>query len=187
MRRISNAAFLCAIFVTTVFSSLFVSNAAWAIDSAEAFMSVTFGLPAARTQRRMENSGAEAFDFVRDGRLAMRGTFEHRSAIFIFGFHERRGLNHKAVYIASSGDAESDRALYDAFRSAYNSRFGRATERATPNRRVRGRITLQNSWRPNRDTVITLAYDPEVTNRFPGDSLGERPIHLIYSFTGWSR
>ena len=150
-------------------------------------MSATFGLSAARTQRRMENSGAVAFDFPREGRLVMRGTFEHRSAIFVFGFHNRRGLNHKSVYIASSGNAATDMAFYEAFRDAYNIRFGNTDERAAPNRRVRGRIALQNAWRPNRDTVIMLSYDPEITNRFPGDSTGERPIHLTYNFTRWTQ
>ena len=150
-------------------------------------MSATFGLSSARTQRRMENSGAVALDFIRDGMLTMKGTFENRSAIFTFGFHSRRGLNHKAVYIASSGNAESDRRFYDAFRQAYNARFGTTPERAVPNRTARGRIMLQNSWTPNRDTIILLSYNPEITNRFPGDSPADRPIRLVYNYTRWTR
>ena len=183
MKRVFNSARIFAIFIIIVFLSLFVSSDVWANDSADAFMSLTFGLPVARTQRRMENSGAVAFDFPREGRLAMKGTFENRSAIFIFGFGRRGGLNHKSAFIASSGNAATDRSLYEAFREAYNIRFGRTNERAIPNRRVRGRIAFQNSWRPNRDTTITLFYDPEITNRFPSDSTGERPIHLIYNYT----
>ena len=186
MRQVFSPARIGAIFLTAVFLSFFVPSAAWANDSAEAFMSATFGLSADRTQRRMENSGAVAFDFVRVGRLTMRGTFEHRSAIFVFGFHSRRGLNNKAVYIASSGNAESDRAFYDAFREAYNARFGRTEERALQNMRARGRITLQSSWRPNRDTIIMLSYNPEITERFPGNSPGSRPIHLVYNYTRWT-
>jgi len=191
MRQFLKRARISAFFVTAVFlislANLFVPGAAWAGDSAEAFMSATFGLSADRTQRRMENSGAIVLSPLRDGRLTMRGAFENRSAIFIFGFHNRRGLNHKSVYIASSGNADLDRALYEAFRGAYNVRFGNTDERAIPHRRVRGRLTFQNSWTPNRDTVIMLSYDPEITNRFPGDSPSDRPIRLIYNYTRWTR
>ena len=187
MKLTSNSARMCAFFVITAFLSLFVSSAAWAKDSAEAFMSATFGLSSARTQKRMENNGAVAFDYLRDGRLTMKGTFEYRSAIFIFGFHNKRGLNHKSVYLASSGEAASDRALYEGLREAYNIRFGKTDERAVPNRIVKGRIVLQNSWKPNKDTVISLSYNPEITNRFPGDFPGERPIHLIYNYTKWTK
>ena len=161
--------------------------AAWAGDSAEAFMSATFGLSSSRTQKRMENSGAVAADFIREGRLSMKGTFESRLSIFVFGFHAKRGLNHKSVYIASNGNAESDRAFYDALREAYNIRFGEIRERATPNTRAKGRIALRSTWRPNKDTIISLSYNPEVRNRFPGDSPGDYPIHLIYNYTKWTK
>jgi len=186
MKLVPNPARISAFFAA-VFFYLFVPGAVWAGDSAEAFMSATFGLSSARTQKRMENSGAVPFDFLRNGRLTMKGTFEYRSAIFIFGFHSKRGLNHKSVYLASSGSAESDRALYEGLRDAYNIRFGKTDERANPNRIAKGRITLQNSWKPNKDTVISLSYNPEITNRFPGDSPGERPIHLTYNYTKWTQ
>jgi hypothetical protein len=96
-------------------------------------------------------------------------------------------LNHKSVYLASSGDAASDRALYNAFREAYNARFGTTPERPLPNRRAKGRIMMQNSWKPNKDTIISLSYNPEITNRFPGDSPGNRPIHLSYNYTKWTK
>lgn len=150
-------------------------------------MSATFGLSSARTQKRMENSGATAVDFVRDGRLTMKGTFEYRSAVFMFGFHAKKGLNYKSAYLASSGNAGEDRALYDALRAAYNSRFGKTEERATGNLRAKGRIVLRSSWKPNKYTTIALSYNPEVMNRFPGDSPGDRPIHLIYTYTKWSQ
>ena len=185
MRRVLSSA-PRVLFAAAVFLSLFVSSAVWANDSAEAFMSATFGLSASRAQTRMENSGAVAFDFLRNGRLTMKGTFEHRSAIFIFGFHNKRGLNHKSVYLASSGNAASDRALYNAFREAYNVRFGKTDERAIESRTARGRITLQSSWQPNKDTIISLSYNPEMTNRFPGDSPRDRPIRLIYNYTRWT-
>ncbi|MDR1977717.1 MAG: hypothetical protein LBQ42_03175 [Synergistaceae bacterium] len=167
--------------------SVFFVNAVWGNDSAEAFMSATFGLSAARTQKRMERSGATASDFVREGRLTMKGTFEYRSAVFIFGFHAKKGLNHKSVYLASSGDAKSDRALYDALREAYGIRFGATEERATPDARAKGRIMLRSTWKPNKDTIISLSYNPNVTNRFPGESPGDRPIHIIYTYTKWTK
>jgi hypothetical protein len=156
-------------------------------DSAEAFMSATFGLSAARAQKRMERSGAIASDFVREGRLTMKGTFEYRPAIFIFGFHAKKGLNHKSAYIASSGDAASDRVLYDAFREAYNIRFGETKERATSNARATGRIMLRSTWKPNKDTFISLSYNPESAHRVPGESLGDYPIHIIYTYTKWTK
>jgi hypothetical protein len=167
--------------------SVFFPIAARADDSAEAFMSATFGLSAARTQKRMERSGAVAADFVRDGRLTMKGTFEYRPAIFIFGFHAKKGLNHKSAYIASAGDAKSDRTLYDAFREAYNIRFGETEERAAANSRATGRIMLRSTWKPNKDTIISLSYNPEVTHRFPGNSPGDHPIHIIYTYTKWTK
>jgi hypothetical protein len=150
-------------------------------------MSATFGLSAARTQKRMENSGATAADFVREGRLTMKGTFEYRPAIFIFGFHAKKGLNHKSVYVASSGDANSDRTLYEAFREAYNIRFGETKERATPNARAAGRIMLRTTWRPDKNTIVSLSYNPEITARFPGESPGDYPLHLIYTYTKWTK
>ena len=172
-----------------VFSSLTLLTplAAWAGDSAEAFMSATFGLSAARTQKRMERSGAVAADFVREGRLTMKGAFEYRPALFLFGFHAKKGLNHKSVYIASSGNAAADRTLYDAFREAYNIRFGETAERATSNTRAKGRIVLRSTWKPNKDTIISLSYNPEITTRFPGESPRDHPLHIIYTYTKWTK
>jgi hypothetical protein len=163
------------------------SSGSWAADSGEAFMSVTFGLSSARTQKRMENSGAAAGGFVRDGQLTMKGIFEGRPAIYVFAFHAKKGLNHKTVYIASSGDAASDRALYNGFREAYNIRFGKTDERAVQNLRAAGRIMLSSSWTPDKNTIISLSYNPEITNRFPGESPGDYPIHLSYNFLKWSQ
>jgi len=176
-----------ALFAVIVFLSLFASRAVCANDSAEAFMSATFGLSSARTQKRMENSGAVSSGFTSGGRLTMKGTFERRSAVFNFGFQDKKGLNHKSVYIASSGDTASDKALYDGLREAYNIRFGKTDERAAANRMAKGRIMYQNSWRPNKDTIISLSYNPEIAVRFPGDSPGARPIHIIYNYTKWTK
>jgi hypothetical protein len=162
-------------------------SASRAGDSAEAFMSVTFGLSSARTQKRMENSGAAAADFVRGGRLTMKGTFEGRAAIFAFGFHAKKGLNHKTVYIASSGNPSQDKALYNGFREAYNIRFGKTDERAAQNLRAAGRITLRSNWKPDKNTIISLSFNPEAKNRFPGESPGDYPIHLSYNFLKWSQ
>lgn len=178
---------LCFLVLCFATGAFFCLPAAGAGDSAEAFMSATFGLSSARTQKRMENSGAVAADFIRDGRLTMKGTFEYRSAVFMFGFHSKKGLNYKSVYIASSGSAAEDRAFYDALREAYNDRFGKTEERVTGNIRARGRIVLRSSWKPDKYTTIALSCNPEVTNRFPGDSPGDRPIHLIYSYTRWTQ
>jgi hypothetical protein len=167
--------------------SLALPSACRADGSAEAFMSTTFGLSSARAQKRMENSGAAVVNFPRGGQLTMKGTFEGRPAIFAFGFHAKKGLNHKTAYIASSGDAASDKALYDGFREAYNIRFGKTDERAAPNLRVAGRIMLRSNWKPNKDTVISLSYNPEAKNRFPGVSPGDYPIHLSYNFLKWAQ
>jgi hypothetical protein len=177
-----------AAFVAFFVLFLFVfPSASQAGGSADAFMSVTFGLSSARTRKRMENSGAAATDFIRGGRLTMKGTFEGRAAIFVFGFHAKKGLNHKTAYIASSGDPSADRALYNAFREAYNIRFGKADERAAQNLRATGRITLRSNWKPDKDTIISLSYNPEAKNRFPGESPGDYPIHLAYNFLKWSQ
>lgn len=173
---------LVAVLVFFIFA---VPSLSEANDSAGAFMSTTFGLSAKRTQRRMENNGATASDFVRNNRLTMKGDFEGRSAIFIFGFHPKKGLNQKAAYIASSGAPDSDRALYNALRQAYNIRFGEAEELAAEDYRKKGKITLRSSWRPNAYTTILLSYNPQLTERFPGDSPGFRAIHLIYTYTKW--
>ena len=156
-------------------------------DSAEAFMSVTFGLSSKRTQLRMERSGAEASGFIRDGWLSMEGLFEGRPAVFVFGFHARKGLDYKAVYLTSTGDGDEDKALYDALRRAYTARFGNTKESPLPNTWAEGRLLLNNVWEPDRYTTVTLSYNPEATNRFPGNSPGARPIHLIYQYSRWDK
>ncbi|MDR2522189.1 MAG: hypothetical protein LBC93_00580 [Synergistaceae bacterium] len=172
--------------LTVLLCTLFPVSA-WANDSAEAFMSVTFGLSAARAQKRMEQSGATASGYVREGQLSMKGSFEYRPAIFGFRFHAKKGLNHKAVYIASTGNPQEDRALYDAFREACNIQFGVVEERAAPDPRdKKGGLVLRSTWKPNKDTVISLSYNPALTNRVPNDSPASRPIHLIYNYTKWT-
>ena len=156
-------------------------------DSAEAFMSVTFGLSSKRTQLRMERSGAEASGFIRGGQVSMQGLFEGRPAVFSFGFHAKKGLNYKAVYLTSTGNGDEDNALYDALRRAYTARFGRTKEAPLPNIWAEGRLMLRNVWEPDRYTTIALTYNPEATNRFPGSSPGDRPIHLTYAYSKWNK
>lgn len=150
-------------------------------------MSATFGLSSKRTQLRMERSGAEASGYIRGGQLSMKGLFEGRPALFAFGFHPKKGLNYKAVYLTSTGKADEDDALYDALRRAYNARFGATREAPLPNIWAEGRLLLRNVWEPDRHTTITLSYNAEATNRFPGASPGQRPIHLTYSYSKWDK
>lgn len=150
-------------------------------------MSVTFGLSSKRTQLRMERSGAEASGFIRGGQLSMQGLFEGRPAVFSFGFHAKKGLNYKAVYLTSTGNGDEDNALYDALRRAYTARFGRTKEAPLPNIWAEGRLMLRNVWEPDRYTTIALTYNPEATNRFPGSSPGDRPIHLTYAYSKWNK
>ena len=188
-RRLFGAgALLVVFFMISFFSILFSPDAAEADnDSSEAFMSATFGLSSARTQKRMERSGAVAADFIRNGQLTMKGTFEYRRAIFVFGFHAKKGLNRKTTYIASQGDASSDRALYDGLRQAYGIRFGVTEERVATSPGAKGRIMFHSTWRPDKNTTIALSYNPEIANRFHGESPGDYPIHLSYIYTKWDK
>ncbi len=172
--------FLC---ITSIIFS-FV-NSALAQECAEAFMSATFGLSAKRTQLRMEGSGALASGFIKDGRLSMTGLFEGRPTIFAFVFHDKKGLKYKAAYLTSTGKASEDFAFYSSLRDAYNMRFGSVQERPLPSLNAGGRVMYRNVWTPDKNSTITLSYDPEATNRFPGDSPAKRPIHLIYDFSKW--
>ncbi|GHS94233.1 hypothetical protein AGMMS50276_06430 [Synergistales bacterium] len=134
----------------------------------------------------MEQSDAKAADFVRNGRLTMKGLFQSRASIFMFGFHAKHGLNHKTVYIASSGNPDSDRVLYEAFRDAYNISFGKTDEKMSQNLRATGKLIYRSNWKPNKDTIISLTYNPEAKNRFPGDSPGDYPIHISYNYLKWT-
>ncbi|NLL37438.1 MAG: hypothetical protein GX256_07960 [Fretibacterium sp.] len=175
------------IILLTFLTTFLLPSPASAQNSAEAFMSATFGLSSKRTQLRMERSGAEASDFIRDGRLSMKGLFEGRPALFIFGFHPKKGLNYKAVYLTSTGNSQKDYEFYENLRLAYTLRFGTVKERPLPNMRVEGKLMYRSVWTPNKYTTIALSYDPKATNRFPGESPGARPIHLIYSYSKWDK
>ncbi|MBQ7219601.1 MAG: hypothetical protein IJS28_01330 [Synergistaceae bacterium] len=158
------------------------SNAA--SNSADAFMSLTFGLTYARTQKRMENSGAATIT-PRKETLTMSGMFEGYPATYIFGFHNKKLLKSKSVYLQSMGDAETDRRFYEAVQKGFNAAYGSGKESPTVNNRAAGKIMLRNVWTPDRYTTITLTYNPEMSKRFPGNSLNSRFIQLIWKYDKW--
>lgn len=153
-------------------------------NSADAFMSLPFGHTFKRTQARMEKSGATV-KTPRGDSLTMEGYFEGRPASFAFGFYKQKLLKSKAVYIQSTGDAASDRSFYEALKAGYTRRFGSGKEAPIPNTWSPGRIMLRCAWTPDRYTTITLTYNPEMVKRFPGSSMKDRPIHLLYSYSKW--
>ena len=155
-----------------------------ASNSADAFMSLPWGHTFARTQKRMENSGATTLT-PRKESLTMQGYFENYQATFIFGFYKNKLLNAKSVYLKSMGDSEMDRQFYEALRKAYNATYGSTGETPTASTRNSGKIALQNVWTPNRYETITLTYNPEASKRFPGKSLSDRVIQIIYKYDKW--
>ena len=171
--------FLCALVVVA-----WLAPEAGAAGSADAFMSLTFGLTYARVQKRMENGGASVL-VPRKDTLTMEGMFEGYPATFIFGFHKQKILKSKAVYIMSMGDAEADRKFYEAVQKAYNAYYGSGKETPAASTRLKGKITLRNVWTPDRYTTITLSYDPAMSKRFAGSSLNSRFLQLICKYDKW--
>ena len=106
-----------------------------ASNSADAFMSLTFGLTYDRVQKRMQNSGALVVT-PRKETLAMSGMFEGYPATFIFGFHNKKILKNKSLYLQSMGNAENDRRFYEAVQKAYNAYYGSGKETPTVNNRA---------------------------------------------------
>ena len=155
-----------------------------ASNSADAFMSLTFGLTYDRVQKRMQNSGALVVT-PRKETLTMSGMFEGYPATFIFGFHNKKILKSKSLYLQSMGNAENDRIFYEAVQKAYNAYYGSGKETPTVNNRVAGKIMLRNVWTPDKYTTITLTYNPEMSKRFPGSSLNSRFIQLIHKYDKW--
>lgn len=155
-----------------------------ASNSADAFMSLTFGLSYERVQKRMQNSGAVVVT-PRKETLTMSGMFEGYPATFIFGFHNKKILKNKSLYLQSMGNAENDRNFYEAVQKAYNAYYGSGKETPTVNNRVAGKIMLRNVWTPDKYTTITLTYNPEMSKRFPGSSLNSRFIQLIHKYDKW--
>lgn len=171
---------LCAL----TFCLILSGEAFPASNSSEAFMSLPFGHSYARTQKRMENSGAKVLTPRKDT-LTMEGMFEGYPATFIFGFYKKKLLNHKAVYLQSMGDAEFYRKFYEAVQKGLNAAYGSGHETPTANTRAAGKIMLKNVWTPDRYTTITLTYNPEMSKRFPGSSLSGKFIQLIYKYEKW--
>lgn len=172
--------FLCALFLVVCLAG----EAFPASNSADAFMSLTFGLKYARVQKRMENSGANTITPRKDT-LTMEGMFEGYPATFVFGFHNKKILKSKAVYIMSMGNADNDRKFYEAVQKAYNAYYGSGRESPIASTRTKGKIMLRNIWTPDRYTTITLSYDPEMSKRFAGKSLSSRFLQLICKYDKW--
>ena len=154
------------------------------LNNSEAFMSLTFGLTYERVQKRMTNSGATVITPRKDT-LTMSGMFEGYPATFIFGFHKKKLLKTKALYLQSMGNAEADRKFYEAVQKSYNAYYGSGRETPTANTRAAGKIMLRNVWTPDKFTTITLTYNPEMSKRFPGSSLSSRFLQLIHKYDKW--
>ena len=164
---------------------LTLSNAAYSAQtSSEAFMSLPFGHPYARVQKRMENSGARVLTPRKDS-LTMEGMFEGYPATFIFGFYKDKVMSSKAVYLQSMGNADYDKRFYEAMQKGLNAQYGRTTEAPTANTRAVGKIMLKNVWTPDRYTTVTLTYNSEMSKRFPGSSLTSKFLQLIYKTAKW--
>ena len=172
--------FLCSLLLVAVIAC----EAHAASNSADAFMSLTFGLTYDRVQKRMQKSGAVVVTLRKDT-LTMSGMFEGYPATFIFGFHNKKILKNKSLYLQSMGNAENDRIFYEAVQKGYNAYYGSGKETPTVNNRVSGKIMLRNVWTPDKYTTITLTYNPEMSKRFPGSSLNSRFIQLIHKYDKW--
>ncbi len=175
------------ILLSILFMMIAFSSRAEAVsNSADAFMSLPFGHTYARTQKRMENSGARVLT-PRKETLTMEGMFEGYPATFIFGFYKNKVLKNKSVYLQSMGNAEADRSFYEALQRAYNASYGSGRETPVANTRKSGKIMLRNIWTPDRYATITLTYNPEASRRFPGRkiSASDRFIQIIYKTEKW--
>lgn len=176
---------IAGIFLALLLVLLYVRESG-AATNADAFMSLPFGHSLTRTQKRMEKSGA-VMTAVKEEYLSMEGYFEGKPAVFVFGFDRKKGLKSKAVYIQSSGSSDTDRNFYNILLQAYTAQYGKVRETPQPNTWREGRIMLNSVWTPDRYTTITLMFNPEATRRFPGSGLGQRPIHLIYTYSKWDK
>lgn len=162
------------------------SGKAWALsNSSEAFLSLPFGHTFARTQKRMENSGARVLT-PRKETLTMEGFFEGYPAMFVFSFYKNKILSSKSVYLQSMGDPEYDRRFYEALQKGFNSSYGSTRESPSANTRKSGKIILKNVWTPDRYTTVTLTYNAEASRRFPGNSLSDRFIQIVYKSSKWN-
>ena len=155
-------------------------------NSSEAFLSLPFGHPFARTQKRMEKSGARVLT-PRKESLTMEGYFEGYPATFVFVFYKNKVLSSKTVYLQSMGNAEYDKKFYDALQKGFISSYGAVKNSPAVNNRDAKKILLRNVWTPDRYTTITLTYNSEASKRFPGNSLGDRFITVVYKSSKWDK
>ena len=172
------------IIFAVIFLTLSAYEALAASNSSQAFLSLPFGHTYARTQKRMENSGAKVLTPRKDS-LTMEGMFENYPATFIFGFHKNKILKTKSVYLQSMGNADYDKKFYEELRKGMNALYGKTQETPTANTRAAGKIMLKNVWTPNKYTTITLTYNSEMSKRFPGSSLTSKFIQIIYKSDKW--
>ena len=170
--------------ILAVMAVILSATACSASNSSEAFLSLPFGHTYARTQKRMENSGAKVLVPRKDS-LTMEGMFENYPATFIFGFYKDKLLKMKSVYLQSMGNAEYDRIFYEALQKGMNALYGKTQETPSANTRAAGKIMLKNVWTPDKYTTITLTYNPEMSKRFPGSSLTSKFIQVIYKYDKW--
>ena len=172
------------IILAVIFVMIAACGAFSAQTSSEAFLSLPFGHTYARTQKRMENSGAKVLTPRKDS-ITMEGMFENYPATFIFGFYKNKLLKTKSVYLQSMGNPEYDQKFYEALQKGMNALYGKTQETPTANTRAAGKIMLKNVWTPDKYTTITLTYNPEMSKRFPGSSLTSKFIQVIYKYDKW--
>lgn len=173
------------VFIFFIINIFFAANHALALsNSADAFMSLPFGHNYNRTQKRMENSGAKV-ETPRPESLLMSGYFEGFQTEFAFTFYKKKLLKSKAAYLKSTGSQSKDKNFYELLKKGFERQFGRGREMPVENSLVNGRIMMRNTWTPDRYTTINLIYNAEATKRFPGSSVKDRPIHIIYNYSKW--
>ena len=173
-------------FLSTFFIFIFSGEALALSNSADAFMSLPFGHNYERTQKRMTNSGAKVIT-PRKESLTMEGMFEGYPATFVFGFYKNKILKSKAAYLQSMGDAEKDSKFYMNLQKSFNRAFGSGHETPNLNRRNSKKLIMQNVWTPDRYSTITLTYNPDASKKFPGTSLSQRFIQIIYKSDKWDK
>ncbi len=177
--------FLILFFIFLNFTN-FTSPAFALSNSADAFMSLPFGHTFKRTQLRMERSGAKVVT-PRPDSLLMTGYFEGYQTEFTFTFYKKKLLKSKAAYLKSTGSQSRDKNFYELLKKGFERQYGSGKEMPVENSLVKGRIMMKNTWTPDRYTTITLIYNSEATKRFPGNSVKDRPIHIIYYYNKWDK
>ena len=172
------------IFIVLFIINIFIIKSEALSNSSEAFLSLPFGHTFARTQKRMEKSGARVLT-PRKESLTMEGFFEGYPARFVFVFYKNKLLSSKTVYLQSMGDAEYDRKFYEALQKGFNSSYGSTSEAPSANTRNAKKIILRNVWTPDRYTTITLTYNADASKRFPGSALSDKFIQVSYKTSKW--